>query len=229
MGDEVLFDKAGHALHLATNYDLQGNYTQAVDHYVQGVELLSQYIRGPIPNYKMIALKKQIEKYLDRAEDLRAKERSSVSYRQVRVREIAEDSVGHSYENIFKDVLNEKITKVTVEEPYIDLNHQQRNFVRFCELLVVRAPKLKQITLITKNCDDKFVQPLRGSLKKKNVDFVVRIRGDIHDREILFDDGCKVKMGRGLDIYKKAAEFTLGYYDLNMRPCRACKIDYFIP
>lgn len=75
-----------------------------------------------------MVLNKKIDEYVSRADVLRKNERAAVvsvvSYSQIRVREIAEDSVGHSYENIFKDVLNDKIKSVTVEEPYMEANHQ---------------------------------------------------------------------------------------------------------
>ena len=48
----------------------------------------------------------------------------------------ANDSTGHSYEKIFSRCLDEKLTEVHVEEPYIRQGHQTYNFLRFCELLV---------------------------------------------------------------------------------------------
>lgn len=44
MSDESLLEKAKQALHLATNYDLQQNFTEAIKHYLFGVDLLRKYL-----------------------------------------------------------------------------------------------------------------------------------------------------------------------------------------
>lgn len=66
---------------------------------------------------------------------------------------------------------------------------QQMNFVRFCELLVVHAPRLKTILLITKKPINKkeefktFVKGIIGSLRMRNIELTIQER-EIHDREI---------------------------------------------
>lgn len=44
-----------------------------------------------------------------------------------------------------------------------------------------------------------------------------------------FDNGWKVKMGRGLDIYKIVDKFSIGAFDLNMRPCKKCTVELYRP
>jgi len=53
----------------------------------------------------------------------------------------------HSYESIMGPYLQGAKT-VTIEDPYIRLQHQIQNFVRFCET-VLRAGTVKKIHLIT--------------------------------------------------------------------------------
>uniref|UniRef100_A0A914ZFT2 MIT domain-containing protein n=1 Tax=Panagrolaimus superbus TaxID=310955 RepID=A0A914ZFT2_9BILA len=155
---EALFDEARKVLHIAAKYDAEKQYGQAVDNYIIGISLLMKYLDNmkskPLEASK---LEKQIDSYMRRAEDLKKLIKKPIVVESAHQRIIEEDSVGHSYENIFKGLLNEKITFVRIEEP--------------------------------------------------------------------LDDYVIVKMGRGLDIYKKVDQFSLGACDFNMRPCRSCKIE----
>lgn len=65
---------------------------------------------------------------------------------------------GRSYESLFGIYLTSDITEVQLDEPYLCKNHQLSNLVRFCELLVLKCPKLSLISVTTK--------PLK-ELKKK--------------------------------------------------------------
>lgn len=69
-------------------------------------------------------IRDKIEGYISRVEALKPKERTVQKYESVIQRNIEEDSTGHSYENIFKDALNEKIRTVEIEEPYLEAYHQ---------------------------------------------------------------------------------------------------------
>ena len=63
---------------------------------------------------------------------------------------IANNSTGHSYEKIFSHFLDEMLTEVHVEDPYIRQGHQIYNFLRFCELLVGSTKcSVKRIHLTT--------------------------------------------------------------------------------
>jgi len=59
---------------------------------------------------------------------------------------------GYSYESIIGPYL-QGAKSVVVEDPYIRLQHQIQNFVRFCEA-VLKAGTVKKISLIT-SYDDK--------------------------------------------------------------------------
>src|SRR5690606_25883946 len=50
---------------------------------------------------------------------------------------------------------------------------------------------------------------------------------DHHDRYIKADNGWKIILGRGLDIFQKpVGRFTLADIDQAQRKCRACEITY---
>lgn len=140
---------------------------------------------------------------------------------------------GYSYESIMGPYL-QGARSVVIEDPYIRLQHQIQNFVRFCET-VLKAGTVKQITLIT-GYDDKTqladiaenLQELKQSLLELDVDLEVKLNPNIHDREIRLDNGWVIKIGRGLDFYQKPGGwFEVGANDMSLRKCLETKVDIF--
>ncbi|WP_422647948.1 MITD1 C-terminal phospholipase D-like domain-containing protein [Cupriavidus sp. H18C1] len=115
---------------------------------------------------------------------------------------------GYSYESIMGPYLR-GAKSVVIEDPYIRLQHQIQNFVRFCET-VLKAGTVKKINLIT-GYDDKTqladiaekLDELKQSLLELDVELEVKLNANIHDREIRLDNGWVIKIGRGLDFYQK--------------------------
>ena len=140
---------------------------------------------------------------------------------------------GYSYESIMGPYL-QGAKAVVIEDPYIRLQHQIQNFVRFCET-VLKAGTVKRITLITGH-DDKTplaemaekLEELKQSLLELDVELEVKLNPNIHDREIRLDNGWIIKIGRGLDFYQKPSSwFEVGAHDLNLRKCLETKVDIF--
>jgi len=140
---------------------------------------------------------------------------------------------GYSYESIIGPYL-QGAKSVVIEDPYIRLQHQIQNFVRFCET-VLRAGTVKNINLIT-GYDDKTqfadiaekLEELRQSLLELDVELEVKLNPNMHDREIRIDNGWVIKIGRGLDFYQKPSSwFEVGAHDLNLRKCLETKVDIF--
>lgn len=140
---------------------------------------------------------------------------------------------GYSYESIMGPYLQGAKT-VVIEDPYIRLQHQIQNFVRFCET-VLKAGTVKRITLITGH-DDKTplaemaekLEELKQSLLEVDVELEVKLNPNIHDREIRLDNGWIIKIGRGLDFYQKPSSwFEVGAHDLSLRKCLETKVDIF--
>ena len=141
--------------------------------------------------------------------------------------------VGHSYESIIGPYLRGAKT-VVIEDPYIRLQHQIQNFVRFCEC-VLKAGTVKKINLIT-GYDDKTqlaeiaekLEELKQSLLELDVELEVKLNPNMHDREIRIDNGWVVKIGRGLDFFQKPGGwFEVGANDLTLRKCLETKVDIF--
>jgi ATP-dependent Lon protease len=140
---------------------------------------------------------------------------------------------GYSYESILGPYLH-GAKAVVIEDPYIRLQHQIQNFVRFCET-VLKAGTVKKISLIT-GYDDKTqladiaekLDELKQSLLELDVELEVKLNPNIHDREIRLDNGWIIKIGRGLDFYQKPGGwFEVGANDLSLRKCLETKVDIF--
>ena len=141
--------------------------------------------------------------------------------------------VGHSYESIIGPYLR-GAKSVVIEDPYIRLQHQIQNFVRFCEC-ILKAGTIKKISLITGYDDNtqlaeiaEKLEELKQSLLEMDVELEVKLNPNIHDREIRLDNGWIVKIGRGLDFYQKPGGwFEVGANDLSLRKCLETKVDIF--
>ncbi|HEX9959419.1 MAG TPA: BREX system Lon protease-like protein BrxL, partial [Pyrinomonadaceae bacterium] len=143
------------------------------------------------------------------------------------------DETGHTYESLIGDYLN-GAKVVTVEDPYIRITHQIANFVRFCEALV-KLGNVKKIVLITGYDEEtpiaevtEKLTALKQSLMDLDIFLDVQFSDKIHDREIRFDNGWIIKIGRGLDFYQKPNDwFEIGANDLSLRKCLETKVDIF--
>nr|XP_006137482.2 MIT domain-containing protein 1 [Pelodiscus sinensis] len=173
---------------------------------------------------------------MERAEAIKkciAKEREDGKYhKQIK---IEENATGFSYEKVFQDYLNETVTEVWVEDPYIRHIHQLYNFLRFCEMIVKGPCKVRTIHLRTsyddgngKNQQTSCLEEIKQSLKNYGITLNVSFSSSIHDREIKFNNGWMIKIGRGLDYFKKPqGRFCLGYCDFDLRPCHETTVDVF--
>jgi ATP-dependent Lon protease len=140
---------------------------------------------------------------------------------------------GYSYDSIMGPYL-QGAKSVVIEDPYIRMQHQIQNFVRFCET-ILKATTIKKISLIT-GYDDKTqlaeiaekMEELKQSLLELDVELEVKLNPNIHDREIRIDNGWTIKIGRGLDFYQKPGGwFEVGANDMSLRKCLETKVDIF--
>ncbi len=112
------------------------------------------------------------------------------------------------------------------------------NFVRFLELCILNCLKLKVVKLVTgKDVNGageqaKRLAAIKESLqnipeRKKQIELEIEYSEVLHDREIRFNNGWVVKIGRGLDYFKQMDRFKIGFSDFDLRHCRATTIDIF--
>jgi ATP-dependent Lon protease len=147
---------------------------------------------------------------------------------------IRDNQSGLSYDNLFGSYLLDA-TKIKLIDPYIRLPYQLRNFMEFVRLVSEKKDPLKEVELhlVTTNSEDyiegvkeKFYQ-MTYSLESMGINFTYEFDEYIHDRSIEMDNGWKIVLGRGLDIYQK----TGGYADITdyiqeRRLCKACEITF---
>ncbi|XP_069626157.1 MIT domain-containing protein 1 isoform X2 [Haliaeetus albicilla] len=152
---------------------------------------------------------------MTRAEDIKKhieKEKQDGKYhKQIR---IEENATGFGYEKLFQEYLSEIVSEVWVEDPYIRHVHQLYNFLRFCELLVKGPCKVKTIHLLTsydegsgRSQQISGLEEIQQSLRNYGVTLNIAFSSSIHDREIRFNNGWMIKIGRGLDYFKKPQLF----------------------
>ncbi|VDD96134.1 unnamed protein product [Enterobius vermicularis] len=214
-------------LQKAVQLDTEGDPEGAIKHYAEGVSILMKCLScDDASPSQLVSVRETIGKYLSRAETL--KNRMPVVL--VERIQIKSDSKGYGYDKIFSKCFDNSVTEVFVQDGYIRLHHQIVNFVKFCELCVMKATNLKKIELRTQKGDGSNEVPLmelKQSFEEKNVIFSFYYDENLHDREIRFNNGWIVKIGRGLDYFKKSNRFALGSYELNLRKCLETTVDLF--
>uniref|UniRef100_A0A8D0E9I8 Microtubule interacting and trafficking domain containing 1 n=1 Tax=Salvator merianae TaxID=96440 RepID=A0A8D0E9I8_SALMN len=229
-------DSAAVMLKRAVELDVASRFQESLVCYQEGIELLMKVLKATKNETKKAHYREKISSYMSRAEDIKKyleKEKEDGKYhKQIK---IEENSKGFSYEKLFQDYLNETVTEVWVEDPYIRHVHQLYNFLRFCEMLVKGSCQLKTIHLLTsydegngKSQQISSLEEIQQSLEDFGIKLDVTYSSSIHDREIRFSNGWIIKIGRGLDYFKKPqGRFCLGFCDFDLRPCHETTVDIF--
>jgi len=248
-------ERAAALLKKAVADEAAGRYSAALSGYQEGIQLLLAVKRASaLSTEEKQALRRQLEDYIGRAE--RVKDRVKVQpppaptaatttttttttprNRQI---EIPEGATGFGYRTIFGPYLDDKLTGIAIRDPYIRAHHQLYNLLHFCEVAVLGAPNLKKIFLLTsKNnnnrgevqSQEEGLAELAKSLRCRQppVELVVSFAEDLHDREIRFNNGWVIKVGRGLDYFQRLdGRFALGRLDSDLRPCRRTTVDVLV-
>ncbi|XP_078401800.1 MIT domain-containing protein 1 isoform X3 [Cetorhinus maximus] len=204
--------------------------------YQEGIALLLQVLKATKDDTKKVHYRQKITNYMDRAEQIKKHldklKKEGKYHEQIK---IPEDATGFSYEKLFKPYLDQFVTEVWVEDPYIRHVHQLYNFLRFCEMLLKGPCKVKTIHLLTSldnsggnSQQSSGLEEIKQSLQSYGVTLEVTHSSSIHDREIRFNNGWMIKIGRGLDYFKKTqGRFSIGYCDFNLRQCHETTVDVF--
>ncbi|KAK2712288.1 MIT domain-containing protein 1-like [Artemia franciscana] len=219
----------------AVALDKQQRFTESLICYEEGIQILTQVIRGLKDPKKKSHFSQKANEYLDRAEHIKNHvhlEKSKGNYHE-KIR-IEDGAKGFSYQSVFGRFLSESVLTIDVEDPYIRTFHQLQNFVRFCEVVCRLCPNLKKISLITgKDSSNGDVQinglsNIRSDLEERGITMDITFSETLHDREIRLDAGWIIKIGRGLDYFKPPkSKWAIGYYDLDLRPCHESTIDIY--
>lgn len=149
-----------------------------------------------------------------------------------------ENQKGVTFDNLFVPYLR-RATYIEIVDPYIRLFYQLRNLMELIETIVRFKAEDDEITikLITTEDDFKSEQQKDGLLKIQEsgattgIDFSWEFdkTGTIHARHITADNGWKILLDRGLDIYQHYEmndAFTFSNRMQQFRPCKAFEITY---
>lgn len=127
---EALMSEARDILINAVNHDKACRKKEAIKAYGDGVEIMLKLKSSSnlLDENDHLILRQKIDQYMSRAESLRNDCGQTVNVKYLEQRRIEDNSTGHSYESIFGKCLDDLLTEVTVEDPYITAHHQVDNF-----------------------------------------------------------------------------------------------------
>ncbi|XP_037284778.2 MIT domain-containing protein 1 [Rhipicephalus microplus] len=219
----------------AVEHDQATRYTSALVCYQEGIQLLIDALKETSDTIKRDHLRNRVKTYMERAEKIKElvrKEKAAGTYHEQI--HIESGSVGHSYDQMFGHLLDDMVTSVEVDDPYVRSVHQVQNFVRLCELLKKKCPCLRNVKLTT-GLDQRDQQSqldrlsqVKASLADYGIVMAIEYSETLHDREIRLDTGWIIKIGRGLDYFRPVAtKFSLGFFDHDLRTCHETTIDIF--
>lgn len=147
MNEEDYFVKAKYCLKKAVENDQLRRNEEALENYISGIDFLYKHIKSKRLFSFFKSLKcfmsflsallnedsnrnifiSMVEKYMARAEIL--KKSIVVATKLFKKIQIEEDSKGYSYENIFSECLDDLLTEVVIEEPYLIQSYQVIFFI----------------------------------------------------------------------------------------------------
>lgn len=149
-----------------------------------------------------------------------------------------ENQRGISFDSLFGPYLR-GASKITVTDPYVRLFYQARNFMEFLETVVKHKPREEEVAVHLITTEDEFkgelqrnhLEKIKESSGTVGIDFTWEFdnAGTIHARHIVTDNGWKILLDRGLDIfqhYEMNEAFTFANRLQQYRPCKAFEVTY---
>ncbi|MAS04600.1 MAG: TIGR02688 family protein [Ahrensia sp.] len=151
-------------------------------------------------------------------------------------REFQENQRGVSYETLLLPYLR-GASEITVVDPYIRAPHQGRNLVDLLGLLASAKDPADEISVMLVTKEDKpeyqqqqllMLKAIQDGAESVGIKFNVQWDETIHDRSIRADNGWKILLGRGLDIFQKGSgsQFDIGSRRQEFRQVVAFGVTY---
>ncbi len=141
---------------------------------------------------------------------------------------VRENQTNVSYERLFGHYL-EGATELLIQDPYIRLPHQFKNFMELCSLIYKQNQNAEtiKISLVTWNDPDyqestvSNFEEIKDSLSEMNIEFYYEFKESAHDRYIVTNNGWKILLGRGLDMWQKSnGRYDIAEYLQEKRKCK---------
>ena len=132
-----------------------------------------------------------------------------------------------SYKRLFGDYL-ETASHIIITDPYIRAPFQIDNLVEFIQTARECCTNNEELNIEVHTLNDEEKIPemidtfdeLKDELAAVGIEFSYFFDAD-HDRNIVLDNGWKITLSRGLDIFEKFGRFSLGSVRQTNRRCRA--------
>lgn len=153
------------------------------------------------------------------------------SVQQLRLRD---NQTGISYERLFGSYF-EGATRITLTDPYIRMPYQFRNLMEFVQVILKHKLEGEVVVLhlITSNTEEyqetsrQNLDGIKEYLEDSGIVFSYELVDNIHDRFLILDNGWKITMGRGLDIYTETGGWLdIRQYAQEQRLCKGCEFSF---
>ena len=147
---------------------------------------------------------------------------------------LKDNQTGISYKKLFADYLK-GAENISIQDPYIRMPYQFKNLLEFCIMLGhIKDPEQEIfLEVITWNNEEfmndsiAYFDELKASVLDLGIHLSYRFEQH-HDRFITADNGWKINLGRGLDIFEKIeGRFNPADLDQTRRKCKSCEITIF--
>lgn len=146
---------------------------------------------------------------------------------------LKDNQTGISFKKLFGNYLK-GATQIVLQDPYIRMPYQFKNLLEFCMMLGNnKEPEMElDVEIVTWNTEEfmpdsiSFFEELQSSVLDLGINLVYRFENN-HDRFIDANNGWKITLGRGLDIFEKTeGRFNVADMDQTRRKCKSCEITY---
>lgn len=146
---------------------------------------------------------------------------------------LKDNQTGISYKKLFADYLK-GAHNITIQDPYIRMPYQFKNLLEFCMMLGNNKALEDEVNLEIISWNDEayindsisYFEELQESVTDLGINLTYRMENH-HDRFIAADNGWKITLGRGLDIFEKIeGRFNFADMDQTKRKCKSCEITY---
>jgi len=148
---------------------------------------------------------------------------------------IQDNQEGITFEKLFSPYMK-GAQNIILTDPYIRYPHQFKLLLEFCTVLTEIKDSDQETSLKViswnepedrlKESTENF-EEVAQSVFDLGINLTYELNPNIHDRTITADNGWKIILGRGLDIYiKPEGRFHIADVYPEKRKCRACEITY---
>jgi ATP-dependent Lon protease len=146
---------------------------------------------------------------------------------------LKDNQTGISYKKLFADYLK-GAQNITIQDPYIRMPYQFKNLLEFCVMIGNNKDPEQEINLevVSWNQEEylndstSYFDELVSSVQDLGINLTYKLEQH-HDRFIAADNGWKITLGRGLDIFEKIeGRFNVSEIDQSRRKCKACELTY---